>query len=115
METGPPEKHLQVAPFAVHATRGVLRDPGSRRKTMAISIVVALILVVTGLTVLRAPLDPHQHPVRFIIFWFACAWITVTALLLALLDILLVRAEARRASQKLREEATAGSNVTPPE
>ena len=115
METGPPEKRLQVAPFAVHATRGLLRDPGSRRKTMAISIALALILVVIGLTGLRSSLDPHQHPVRFIIFWFACGWITITALLLALLDILLVRAEARRARQKLREEATPGSDVTPPE
>src|SRR6478672_1969694 len=107
MET-PPEKHLQVAPFAAHATRGLLRDPGLRRKTMAIAIIVSLILVVTGLTVLRSSLDPHEHPARFILFWFACGWITVTALLLALLDILLVRAEARRVRRALREEAAGG-------
>jgi len=109
METGPPEKRLQVAPFAVHATRGLLRDPGPRRKMMAILIVVSLILLVIGLTVFRSSLDSHEHPVRFILFWFACGWITVTALLLALLDILLVRAEARRARRALREE------ITPPE
>ena len=103
MESGPPEKRFQAAPFTVHATRGILRDPKARRKTMAISIVVALILLVTGLTVLRPGLDPHEHTVRFILFWFACAWITVTALLLALLDILLVRAEARRVRKALRE------------
>src|SRR6478672_2428425 len=104
-----PEKRLQVAPFAAHATRGLLRDPALRRKTMAIAIIVSLILVVTGLTVLRSSLNPHEHPARFILFWFACGWITVTALLLALLDVLLVRAEARRARRALREE------ITPPE
>ena len=109
MEPGPPEKRLQAVAFTVHATRGVIRDPGSRRKMMAILIIVALILSVIGLTVLRSALDPHEHPVRFILFWFACGWITVTALLLALLDVLLVRAEARRARRALREE------ITPPE
>ena len=111
----PPEKRLRVAPFAVHATRGLLRDPGPRRKMMAIVIAVSLILVVTGLTVLRSSLDPHEHPARFGLFWFACGWITVTALLLALLDLLLVRAEARRTRRALREEAAAGSEITPPE
>src|ERR1051326_2578251 len=109
MESGPPEKRFQAAPFTVHATRGILRDPKARRKTMAISIGVALIGLVTGLTVLRPALDPHEHAVRFVLFWFACGWITVTALLLALLDILLVRADARRARTILRKE------ITPPE
>ena len=109
MEPPANEKPLQMAPFAVHATRGIIRDPRSRRKMMALSVIVALILLVVGLTVLRPALDPHEHPVRFVIFWFACAWITVTGLLLALLDILLVRAEARRTRRALREA------ITPPE
>jgi protein-S-isoprenylcysteine O-methyltransferase Ste14 len=115
METGPTEKRLQVAPFAVHATRGVLRDPGPRRKMMTVAIAVSLVLLVTGLTVLRSALDPHEHPLRFVLFWFACGWITVTALLLALLDMLLVRTEARRARRALREQAAAGSQTRPPE
>ena len=115
MEPRPPKKRLEAVPFTVHATRGVIRDPSSRRKMMAITIAVSLILLVAGLTVLRSALDPHEHPARFIIFWFACGWITVTALLLALLDILLVRTAARRARQALREEAAASSELTPPE
>ena len=73
METGPPEKRLEVAPFTIHATRGLLREQKSRRVLMVISVVVALILLVTGLTIFRSWLDPHEHPWRFIIFWLACA------------------------------------------
>jgi hypothetical protein len=104
MEDRPPEKRLRVAPFAIHATRGLLRDQKSRRRTMAVSIAVALILLVTGLTVFRSWLDPHQHPWRFIFFWLACAWETVLAILLALFDVLLMREQARGARKALREQ-----------
>jgi len=104
MEDRPPEKRLRVAPFAIHATRGLLRDQKSRRRTMAVSIAVALFLLVTGLTVFRSWLDPHEHPWRFIFFWLACAWETVLAILLALFDLLLMRAQERAARKALREQ-----------
>jgi hypothetical protein len=104
MDERPPEKRLRVAPFAIHATRGLLRDQKSRRRTMAVSIAVALILAVTGLTVFRSWLDPHQHPWRFIFFWLACAWETVLAILLAVFDLLLMRAQERAARKALREK-----------
>jgi hypothetical protein len=109
MEPGPPEKRLRVAPFAIHATRGLLRDQKSRRRTMGVTIVVALILLVSGLTVLRPWLDPHEHPWRFILFWLACVWETVLAILLAIFDLLLARAEEREARKALREEMGKGS------
>ena len=107
METPAPEKKLRVAPFAIHATRGILRDQRSRRKTMAVTTVVALILLVAGLTVLRPWLDPHEHPWRFIFYWLACVWETILVLLLALLDILLLRAKSRAERNDLRERAAA--------
>ena len=73
METPPPEKRLRVAPFAVHATRGLLRDQQARRKTMAITLVIAVVFTIAGLTVLRPWLDPQEHPWRFILYWLACA------------------------------------------
>ena len=103
MEERPPEKRLEVAPFAVHATRGVLRDPRARRKTMALLLAGALILIALGLFGTKTWLEPHEHPVRFILFWFACGWITLAALLLALLDLLLLRAQARRNRRAMRE------------
>ena len=117
METGPPKKNFRVAPFAIHATRGLLRDQRSRRKTMAISLGIALVLLVAGLTVLRPWLDPHEHPWRFILFWLVCAWETVLVLLLALFDMLLIRAQARAARKAFREgfskQATPDSTQAP--
>jgi hypothetical protein len=107
MDERPPEKKLRVAPFAIQVTRGLLRDQKSRRRTMAVSIAVSLLLLVTGLTVFRPWLDPHEHPWRFILFWLACAWETILAVLLALFDMLLTRAQERAARKALREQVAA--------
>jgi cation transport ATPase len=104
MEDGPPPKRFWMVPFTIHATRGVLRDEHARRKTMAVSVVIAIVLLVAGLTVFRSWLDPHQHPWRFILYWLACAWETALVLLLALLDLLLVRAQARAARKALQQQ-----------
>jgi hypothetical protein len=104
MDDRPPKKSFWMVPFTVQLTRGLLRDERSRRKTMGISLLVAVTMLVAGLTVLRPWLNPDEHPWRFILFWFACAWETVLVLLLALLDILLVRAQARGARKILRKE-----------
>jgi len=112
METQPPKKSFQVAPFAIQVTRGLLRDEGSRRKTMAISVLIAVAMLVAGLTVLRPWLNPHEHPWRFIFFWFACAWETILVLLLALLDLLLLRAQARAARRAFQDEV---SRMTSPD
>src|SRR5687767_15246828 len=113
METPPPEKRLRVAPFAVHATRGLLRDQQARRKTMAITLVIAVVFTVAGLTVLRPWLDPQEHPWRFILFWLACAWEIVLVLLLALFDLLMVRAETRAAKRLLQEQFRSGTSPDP--
>jgi hypothetical protein len=104
METRPPKKSFWMVPFTIHATRGLLRDQRSRRKTMAISLLVAVPMLVAGLTILRPWLNPHEHAGRFIFFWFVCGWETLLVLLLALLDLLLIRAEARAARRAFREE-----------
>jgi len=114
MEPRPPEKQLQVASFTIHATRGLLRDPRLRRIMMAISIAVAIVLMVTGLTIFRSWLDPHQHPWRFALFWLACAWQTGLAILLALFDLLFARAQERAARKALREEL-GKSGFAPPD
>lgn len=93
-----------MAPFAIQVTRGLLRDERSRRKTMGISLLIVVVMVISGLTVLRPWLNPHEHPWRFVFFWFACAWETILVLLLALLDLLLLRAQARAARRALQGE-----------
>jgi hypothetical protein len=67
-------------------------------------MIVSLVMLIAGLTVLRVWLDPHEHPWRFVLFWFACAWVTVLMVLLALLDILLIRTQARAARKGLQQQ-----------
>jgi len=51
-----------MVPFSVQVTRGLLRDERSRRTIMGISLLIAVLMLVTGLTVLRPWLNPHEHP-----------------------------------------------------
>jgi hypothetical protein len=105
MERRPPNKSFWMVPFTIQATQGLLRDQRSRRVIMAISLGVTLVLLLCGLTVLRVWLDPHEHPWRFILYWLLCGWQTLLALLLALLGILMVQAQARAARKALHEDA----------
>jgi len=90
--------------FVIHATRGVIRDHNVRRKTMFVLVVIALVLLLAGSTILQPVLNPHEHPVWFILFWLICAWVAVTAMLLAIFDLLMVKSEARKAERILREK-----------
>lgn len=96
------ERRLQFVSFILHATRGLVREPGVRRKLMLGAIVVAALLAFAGATFLSGFLNPREHLWRFILFWLACAWFTATALLLALFDVLMVRAQGRAARRALR-------------
>ena len=100
----PNEKKLRVVAFAIHATRGVVRDQVTRRKTMFVLVLVAVALLFCGATFLAPVLDPHARPGWFILYWAICAWITFTVVLLALLDVLLVRASARTERRALAQK-----------
>jgi uncharacterized BrkB/YihY/UPF0761 family membrane protein len=108
METRPPNKSFWMVPFTIQATQGLIRDQRTRRGIMAGALLVTLLLVVCGLTVLRGWLDPHQHPWRFILYWLIGGWQTLLVLLLALLDILIVRAQARAARRAVEQEYAKG-------
>ena len=99
-----PEKNLRKVSFIAHATRGIIRDQATRRKTMAAVIAVAALMLIAGATVLQEMLNPREHAIRFILFWLVCAWFTITALLLALFDALMIRAQARAARKQLQQE-----------
>ena len=98
------EKRLRAVSFVVHATRGVIRDQKTRRRTMLALLVVALALLLAGSTILQAPLNPRERPLGFLLFWIACGWLTFTSLLLAVLDMLMLKLESRRARRALREK-----------
>lgn len=102
MNEEPPKKGLAIVSFALHSARGLVRDQNTRRKAMFVVLVAALVMLFSGSTFLYSTLNWHDHPFVFILFWFVCGWLTVTAMLLAVFDMLMLRAEARRAARNLR-------------
>jgi protein-S-isoprenylcysteine O-methyltransferase Ste14 len=108
--TPPNEKKLRFVSFAIHAARGLVRDQNARRKTMFIVTIAALLLLFAGSTFLAPLLDSHLRPGWFIFYWLVCAWITLTAALLAVFDLLIVRALGRAEKRSLAQKIS-----TPPE
>jgi hypothetical protein len=94
---------LKIVSFAIHTARGLIRDQTTRRWTMFITLLVAMLMLFAGSTFLQGLLSPHEHPGWFIVFWLVCAWLTVTALLLAIFDLLMVRVRSRMTRKDLRE------------
>jgi hypothetical protein len=82
-------------------TRGILLDPRTRRWAMFILLLAALIMLFAGSTFLAGELST---PWSFVLYWGICGWLTLAAMLLALWDLLLVRAAARRARRKLEKQ-----------
>jgi len=88
--------------FLVAFTVGVIRDPRTRRHFMFYGLVVALVLLFAGSTFLDTTLRRHVY--LFAGYWFACAWLTMSALLLALYDMIAIRAAERRERRRLERE-----------
>ncbi len=104
METRPKGKSFWMLPFAVQATRGVIREQRIRRIAMFMIILLAMLMLFAGTTFLQETLDHHVHAARFILYWVGCGWLTLTALLLALFDMLIVRAQVRSARKILEQQ-----------
>jgi len=81
-------------------TRGILQEARSRRGAMSILLVAALLMIAAGSTFLAPDL---VVPFRFLLYWGICGWFTLTALLLALWDMILLRIAARRERRALEK------------
>ena len=110
----PDEKPLQTTSFVVHATRGVIRDQSARRKAMVALLGLAVLLLISGFTFLAPILNPRTHPWLVILFWVVCVWLTFTAFLLALFDLLVLRLQARRVERTLREKLKTDASTPSP-
>ena len=72
---------------------------------MFYGVIIALVLLFAGATLLWNLL--REHPLVFLAYWAVCAWITLLAVLLAIYDILRLKADARQALRRREEEFTA--------
>ena len=65
-------------------------------------ILTAAAMLMVGTTIAATWLV--ERPLLFIVFWFACGWLTITAVLLAVFDMLLVRKAGIAARRQLKRD-----------
>jgi len=73
-----------------------------RRQVMLYITGAAVIMVFAGSFIPSS--WAREHLILFSIYWLLCAWLTITGILLALFDILLVRAGAKKIKRTLDDE-----------
>ncbi len=81
-------------------TRAFVRDSRMRRTLMFYIALAASLMVFIGSVLLDAWL--RSHPLLFVGYWAVCAWFTLAAALLAVFDLLVVRASARAAQREIQ-------------
>jgi hypothetical protein len=84
-------------------TKGIIRDQRLRRLVMFWTMMAALVMLFLGSWLLGDQWG-REHPLLFIGYWLVCAWLTLTGMLLALLDILVLRATQRAARRILEKQ-----------
>lgn len=61
-----------------------------------------LVVLAAGTSFLEEAL--RARPILFLLYWFGCAWLTLTVILLALYDLLAVRRFAKTERGRLKRE-----------
>jgi hypothetical protein len=83
----------------IQLTRSFIRDQRMRRSLMFYVSLGSVLMVFVGAVLIDTPL--RRHPIAFVVWWAVCAWLMLTSLLLALFDMLAIRAAARRERREL--------------
>ena len=78
-------------------------------------VILAVLMLFSGATFLASVLNPREHPGWFIVYWLACAWVTVTVVLLAIFDLLMVRIQARAERRGLSRSLTEKQSADDPD
>lgn len=80
-------------------TRSIASDQAARRRALFGMTLGACILLFLGAVIIAPFLEQHRW--MFIFYWLGIAWLTLTIVLVAVYDVLVVLADGRRARQAL--------------
>jgi hypothetical protein len=80
-------------------TRAFIRDQRVRRSLMFYCSLGSVLLLFVGSVLMDGIL--RARPVLFVVWWGVCAWLMLASLLLAVFDMLAIRAAARRERREL--------------
>ena len=90
-----------IASLITQISKGLIRDQHTRRQIMFWGLMSALVMLFLGSVLFRWM---REYPLLFLLYWFACAWITLLAMLLAVFDLIMVRTAGRNARKRLEAE-----------
>jgi hypothetical protein len=88
--------------FVLALSRAILRDQHARRQFMFYTVLAAMLMLFAGSTFLQAWL--RENILVLLVYWAICGWLAITAALLAVFDILLLRAASRAARRQLERD-----------
>ena len=98
----PPRRPSRRPKFLLgQVTLGLIRDRSQRRGVMFFLVLGALFQIFVGSIFLEGFLS--ERPLLFLAYWFVCFWLTLSAMLLALYDLLQVRASSRYELRRMRK------------
>jgi hypothetical protein len=92
-----------VLKLVLQLTKGIIRDQKARRIAMFYIMLAALVMLFLG-SVFLSDRWAREHVWLFIGYWFVCAWLTLSAMLLAVLDVLIIHAATRAHRRKIEAE-----------
>jgi hypothetical protein len=84
-------------------TKGIIRDQTMRRKMMFWVMLAAIVMFAAGWAFITDQWI-RQNPWFTMGYYLVCAWLLLAAMLLALMDILVLRAIHRAARRKIERE-----------
>ncbi len=85
------------------ASKGILRDMQTRRRFMFWVMLAAMVMLFFG-SMSLSDRWAREHPWLYLGYWFICGWLALTGMMLALFDLLLIRAAHRAARRKIAKE-----------
>jgi hypothetical protein len=94
-----PRRDLPAAPLVESV--GMFADSPTRRWLAGLSLLLAVVMVILGMTAFASRLKGYD----FLAYWTVCFGLTSVAAVLALLDMLVIKRQSRKAQRDLIEEA----------
>lgn len=98
-----PTEIRPVLRLVILLSQGILRDPRMRRVAMLSLMGTAVVMLFLG-SWLLSDAWAREHPWLYFVYWAVCGWLTLTGVLLAVLDVLLIRAAARATRRHLEQQ-----------
>ena len=84
-------------------TKGILRDTRLRRNLMLWIMLAAMVMLFAG-SWLIADDWARRHVWLYFAYWAVCTWLTIAGMLLAVFDILIIRAAGRAMRRRIEED-----------